>query len=302
MNLTEEQLETSWRDQEAVLNSLFNSEIDSTTAAQKLASIVLPRPPPDQDDEDEDDDTMAYLEGMWKTVIETLEEHSSRAQTVCNLIICISQLPPALTQSGKQLCEENRRVWQDVPRLGMALRDEWNSESAFLVLSHENIGLLSTHRIDVLAQRGGAETTRFTGVNALIRHLMLRDIKLFPYALSALWTMRNALEYPLPDSGRAPRKVKGQREQSLCSIPAAVRLVEVIGELMYSWYHEFEHSPLQAPGGGGPLWSGKHGFCRERWNLWLEKFVVLSCDDGLEGMYRDESGKAAVVMSAIEQN
>jgi hypothetical protein len=116
----------------------------------------------------------------------------------------------------------------------------------------------------MLSQRGGAEITRFTGVNALIGHLMLHNIKLFNYELFALWTMRNALEYPLADSGVASRKVKGQREQSLCSIPAAVALVEIVGELMYSWDHEFEHSALMAPGSGGPLWSGKHGFCRER--------------------------------------
>lgn len=44
MNLTEEELETSWRDQETVLSDLFNGEIDLTIAAQKLAAIVLPEP------------------------------------------------------------------------------------------------------------------------------------------------------------------------------------------------------------------------------------------------------------------
>jgi hypothetical protein len=154
----------------------------------------------------------------------------------------------------------------------------------------------------MLAQRGGAEITRFAGVNALIAHLMLRVVKLFNYELFALWTMRNGLEYPLADSGVAPKRAKGQREQSLCSIPAAVRLVEVIGEPMYSWDHEFEHSALMAPGSGGPLWSGKHGFCRERWNIWHERFVELSFDDVLEGKYRDGARKAADVMSAIEQH
>jgi hypothetical protein len=154
----------------------------------------------------------------------------------------------------------------------------------------------------MLSQRGGAEITRFTGVNALIGHLMLHNIKLFNYELFALWTMRNALEYPLADSGVASRKVKGQREQSLCSIPAAVALVEIVGELMYSWDHEFEHSALMAPGSGGPLWSGKHGFCRERWDLWRRRLVELSNYDKLEGRYREETRKAADVMSAIERN
>jgi hypothetical protein len=153
----------------------------------------------------------------------------------------------------------------------------------------------------MLAQRGDVEITRFAGVNALIAHLMLYDVKLFNYELFALWTMRNALEYPLADSTGPPKRAKGQREQSLCSIPAAVVLVEIVGELMYSWDHEFEHSALMAPGSGGLLWSGKHGFCRERWNLWHERFVELSYDDGLEGWYREGAKNAANVMSATGQ-
>jgi hypothetical protein len=75
---------------------------------------------------------MAYIEGMWNLITGSLEEDPSCAHRVSDLIICISQLPPAITQSGKHLCEDSPWcVWQDVPRLGMALRDEWNSESAY---------------------------------------------------------------------------------------------------------------------------------------------------------------------------
>lgn len=124
MTLTEEEFETPWAKQEAVLRDLFNNKLDPMTAAHKLAAIVLPQPPPDQDDEDDDDDTMAYIERMWSLIIDKLEEDLRRARTVSDLIVCVSQLPPAITQTGKQLCEDNRRVWQNVPRLGMALRDE----------------------------------------------------------------------------------------------------------------------------------------------------------------------------------
>jgi len=130
---------------------------------------------------------------------------------------------------------------------------------------------------------------------------MVHDTTLFNYELFALWTMRDALEHPLHDSGVAQKRVKSQCERSLCSIPAAVRLVEILGELMYSWDHEFEHSPLKAPGGGGPLWSGKHGFCRERWHLWHQRFVELSRDVVLQRKDRDGARKAANVMSAIEK-
>lgn len=102
-----------------MLRDLFDDKLDPKKAAQKLAAIVLPQPPPDQDDENDDDDTMAYIEGMWSLMIDGLEEDPEPVKLVCDLIVCISDLPPAITQSGKQLCEDCRRVWQDVPRLGM---------------------------------------------------------------------------------------------------------------------------------------------------------------------------------------
>jgi len=136
MTLTEEEFETLWRNQKAVLRDLFNDKVKPKTAAQKLTAIVLPQPPPDQDEENDEDDTMADIEGMWSLMINGLEEDPERAKTVCDLIVCVSQLPPAITQSGKQLFEDHQRVWQDTPRLGMALRDEWSGKSGCLMSSH----------------------------------------------------------------------------------------------------------------------------------------------------------------------
>ena len=82
---------------------------------------------------------------------------------------------------------------------------------------------------------------------------MLHDMILFNYELFALRTMKDALKHTLPGSEPAQKKFKSQRERSLCSIPAAARLVEVLGKLVYFWYDDFEHSPLKASGGGGPL-------------------------------------------------
>jgi hypothetical protein len=144
--------------------------------------------------------------------------------------------------------------------------------------------------------RQGLETKRFTAVNELMARLMLHDSGKFDYSLFALWTMRNALEYPLPYSAD-PR----QNQPSLCSIPAAVRLVEIAGRLIYRWDHEFKHGPLEGrPGMGGLLWNGKHGFCRERWALWHSRFVDLSSEQWLDEEYRDGAKRAADIMSGIE--
>ena len=49
---------------------------------------------------------------------------------VADLILCIARLHPVLTQPGEQLAVDDgvQRVWQDVPTLGWALREEWNCE------------------------------------------------------------------------------------------------------------------------------------------------------------------------------
>jgi len=154
MDHTEQASDKLWLDVEAVTRRFFDNELSPETAAQKLATIVLPSPPPDQDDDDDEDCTMAHVEGMWMHIIGMLEVTPERAQTACDLIVCMSQLPPVLTISGRQLCEENRRAWQDVPRLGWALRDEWSSKSAWLLSNHVKC-LLNSHvaRYDGQARR-----------------------------------------------------------------------------------------------------------------------------------------------------
>jgi hypothetical protein len=292
-------LDRFWRSQKALLRDLFDGRLCIQTAAERLTAIVVPEPPPDQvdDDNDDDDDTMADIEAMWRIILGSLEDAPDRAQIVCDLIICISQLPPVLTRSGQQLCGNNepaQRVWEDTPCLGISLRDEWNSES---YLSAFEIRAL-THcdvQLDIETPRQGLEIKRFTTVNELIARLMLHDEKKFNYSWFALWTMRNALEYPLPYSAD-PR----QNQPSLCSIPVAVRLVEIAGRLIFRWDHEFKHGPSEGrPGMGGPLWNGKRDFCRGRWDLWCRRFVDLSSEEWLDEEYRDGAKRAADIMSGI---
>jgi hypothetical protein len=144
--------------------------------------------------------------------------------------------------------------------------------------------------------RQGLETKRFTAVNEPIARLMLHDEKKFNYSWFVLWTMRNALECHLSCSAN-PR----QHHRSLCSIPAAVRLIEVAGRLIWGWDHEFESSISKGdPGGRGLLWNGKHGFCEERWCLWRTRFTELSSEHWLDEEYRDGAKRAAGIMLGIE--
>jgi len=144
--------------------------------------------------------------------------------------------------------------------------------------------------------REGAEVKRFAAINALIGHLMVYDERRFDYQLLALCTMRDALEHPLPC---ATDRIQHQR--SMCSIPAAIALVEVAGQLIAQWDCEFSGESGGAPGSGGPLWKGKHGFCKERWQLWHKRLVELSIEDWLQQELRKDARKAAEVMLNLGQ-
>jgi len=51
-------------------------------------------------------------------------------------------------------------------------------------------------------------------------------------------------------------------------ILAAAAISEIAGEKLQRWDFEFESGPLIGDlGAGGPLWDGKHGFCKKRWEL-----------------------------------
>ena len=134
--------DSSKREQNIVLHDLFDGQVSPQSGATKLAAITLPVPLPDpgngDEDEDEAEEALAHIEGMWHNIISSLEEAPEHAKTACDLIICMSQLQPALTVSGDQFydSEPRQRVWEDTPRLGWSLRDEWSGRSSCPVTSY----------------------------------------------------------------------------------------------------------------------------------------------------------------------
>lgn len=74
---------------------------------------------------------------LWGLVLASLIAEPDRVDTIGNLIICISKLPPPITKSGKQLAVNRGilRVWDDTPGLAWALRDEWDGRSLTLDLT-----------------------------------------------------------------------------------------------------------------------------------------------------------------------
>jgi hypothetical protein len=227
----------------------------------------------------------------------------SRVETVADLLFCISQLPPPVTKSGKQLAvnEGGERVWEDTPTLGWELRDEWNGENAFpaqLVPPKEMTDLSSVYLpINTDPATRQVIIDRFVAMNTLIALLMVHDQERFNYRSFALYTFRSALEY----SESAPEDDEQHPDCQKCHILAAAKLVEIVGSRIYEWDFEFESGPLIGDkGSGGALWDGKHGFCKGRWELWKRRFFEIS-DEGVFGNEVGECArKASEIMAEID--
>jgi hypothetical protein len=133
-------------------------------------------------------------------------------------------------------------------------------------------------------------------VSGLVATLIVYNEKQFDYQLSVLWTLRSALECP---SWIGTQK---DREQSLdCYVKAAAKVIEIAGRKIRRWDHEYEHGPLIGdPGSGGDLWEGKRGFCKERWELWRQRFVHLSGEDRLNEDVRNCARRAGEIMAEID--
>ncbi|KAL4908909.1 hypothetical protein BDW74DRAFT_145539 [Aspergillus multicolor] len=145
------------------------------------------------------------------------------------------------------------QVWQDLPMLGWRLRDAWNMSVRPDSSPKERQKTIS----DILT------TNRFVAL------LMATEKPIFAsFSWFALVTLRNALETPTEQIRPA--------ESLEALIPAAAAWIEILGAKIYRWELEFESGPkVGARGKGGPLWDGKHGFCKERWGLWRKRFGEL---------------------------
>jgi hypothetical protein len=112
---------------------------------------------------------------------------------------------------------------------------------------------------------------RFAAANIIIGRLMLHDEKQFDYRLEALWTLRDALEYPIRENSDQQQLARLYR-----AVPAAIKLIETISQRIHQWCYELQGKPQEDSGPGGLLWEGDRGFCVGRWELWQKRFLELS--------------------------
>jgi hypothetical protein len=126
---------------------------------------------------------------------------------------------------------------------------------------------------------------------------MLQHEERFDYRLEALWTLRDALEYPVLDSSSQQQFARLYR-----AVPAATKLVETIGQKICQWCHDLQGRLQEDSGPGDPLWTGQRGFCVGRWIFVAEeRLLELSDESSLGEETRESAKKAAQTMSKLSQ-
>ena len=104
--------------------------------------------------------------------------------------------------------------------------------------------------------------------------------------------MRGALEAQVNDPEAGPLEA---------FIPAAVAWVSILGSEIFSWDREIPSGGTKGdPGRRGPLWDGQRGFCKERWNLWRQRFAELSSSSELSEELRELAAEGAAKMGEAE--
>ncbi|KAL3444700.1 hypothetical protein BJX65DRAFT_319863 [Aspergillus insuetus] len=266
-----------------VLQSLFANKISAPEAAAQLASATL-----------SDDTTLEGALGrLWNLIIALAADSPTHHDKLVDVLVDISELPDETSPQSAGINQSENEpnsevetsltlhemvVWRDLPTLGWTFRDEWNF----------SINPKSS------AEKRAHAIRRWININRFAALLMATEEPIFAsYSWFALITLRQALETPINQMG--------EQNPLDAWVPAAAVWIEVLGVEVYEWEEEFPSGGnWGAPGRGGPLWEGKHGFCKGRWGLWRERFGGLARADGVSESVRKVAGDAEVIMKEIE--
>ncbi|KAJ5493750.1 hypothetical protein N7463_009837 [Penicillium fimorum] len=246
----------------AILQDLFSDNVSAQQAADYLASISLAN----------DSDLEGGISSLWSLIFKCAYEFPEQHDKLINLLVKLSKLPDAKVPNGDSIMLYDMQVWKDLPMLGWQVRDEWNASVPT-----------------------GPPESRQNAISRIINRdkftagLVATHEPVFAYSWFALITLREALETPADQSS------VGNLE---ALIPAAAAWISILGANIYQWNERFDG----ALGKGGPLWKGQHGFSKERWQLWKERFgelVTIEVEIGDE--VRTAAKDAKRMMEEIEK-
>lgn len=257
----------------AVLDALFTGKIHPPEAAVKLASAALTL----------DASLEAQLGQLWHLILKISYNNPEYQDKLVSTLVDMAHLPSAMKPGdngqGGPLILHDMEVWKDLPLLGWEIQRHWD----------DSIPLPGS---DIVKRE--AAILKIINVNRFVALLVATDEPAFiADAWFALVTLRVALETPW---------VHMREDEPLEAwIPAAAAWIEVLGAEIYEWDDEYESGRLVgAPGRGGPLWKGKHGFSTERWKLWRERFGETAKKEDEPDHVRRVAEDSELMMKEIE--
>jgi hypothetical protein len=257
----------------AVLHDRFAGKIYSPEAVAKLASAALAL----------DASLNAQLGQLWHLLLQIACKDPGHQDKLVDILVDMSHLPDVTRPSDhghdEPLILHGKQVWKDLPMLDWEIRRHWDY----------SIPAPGTRTPE---ERENA-ISRTINVNRFLALLVATEEPFEWGSLFALATLRMALE--------TPWEHMALEDPLVALIPAAAAWIEVLGAEIYEWDEEYESGRLiGAPGSGGPLWKGKHGFCKERWKLWRERFGEAARKEDESEHVRRVAREAELMMKEIE--
>lgn len=129
--MLEEDRPIEWQYQKDLIRKTLDGQLTPRAAAPKLAAVTLGDPVPDVHDEDVEAELLGSMERMFNYMIRPLGERPEDVHIICELLVCLSQLPQVFTKSGQPLyrSDTDQYVWKDMPHLPFALGHQWTGRS-----------------------------------------------------------------------------------------------------------------------------------------------------------------------------
>ncbi|TFK54220.1 hypothetical protein OE88DRAFT_1723942 [Heliocybe sulcata] len=170
--------------------------------------------------------------------------------------------PPAPSPVPDDWVWRGGNLWTNLAILGPSVREDWNSPPS--------------------TSNAGTSPEEWTNVNAFIARLTNACIA--DFLLYAIWSVRPVLEEDEVSTAELDMLV-----------PAAAVWFLYLGERIHESDEEYG-----GPGRGGTVWTGKKGFCKERWQLWKERMAIISQNTGISVDTRDIANEALKTMDTID--
>ncbi|KAL9048940.1 MAG: hypothetical protein Q9162_007469 [Coniocarpon cinnabarinum] len=204
---------------------------------------------------------------LWNAFIYVTKNHlspqdESKLDRLAALVRAIKDLGP-LTVNGEPVKTKSGTPWTDLPRIGLAMREEWNSSPP------------------------RCSPTQWASLNGFAARLTALDAA--DFSLYGIWALRDALETPRllteRQSGEGDSQAKKDEEVSVDELlPAVLQWLQACGDKMVALTIQ-SHVYTQPGQSNDPAFLGKlasdagiakGGYSVRRWGFWKKRLHEIS--------------------------